>query len=182
MSKRVSLVSVCLLALVVTGCTASRPPSYGLPSGDSIVPGVEYTVGKIPFMAIGKAIAAGEPDGFAKLLYGSKFHSRKQQRGQQGIGISASVMYGQLTTGRPAKIISKIGKDDPTREELRRLSRLGLNLSNNMHKYLEGDDIQSMAQAGLGLAVLEHSLPGDMPLFSRADLDAFAQGERDVSR
>lgn len=47
------------------------------------------------------------PKIFAKLLYGSKFHSLKQNRGQQGIGISASVMYGQLTTGRPAKIISK---------------------------------------------------------------------------
>lgn len=47
------------------------------------------------------------PKIFGKLLYGSKFHSRKQQRGQQGIGISASVMYGQLTTGRSARIISK---------------------------------------------------------------------------
>lgn len=47
---------------------------------------------------------------FAKLLYGSKFHSRRQQRGQQGIGISAAVMYGQLTTGRPARIISKVEK------------------------------------------------------------------------
>lgn len=53
------------------------------------------------------------PKIFAKLLYGSKFHSRKQQRGQQGIGISAAVMYGQLTTGRPAKILSKIAKDRP---------------------------------------------------------------------
>lgn len=46
---------------------------------------------------------------FAKLLYGSKFHKLKMQRGQQGIGISASVMYAQLTTGKPAKIISKTG-------------------------------------------------------------------------
>lgn len=53
------------------------------------------------------------PKIFAKLLYGSKFHSLKQSRGQQGIGISASVMYGQLTTGRPAKITSKIHPDDP---------------------------------------------------------------------
>lgn len=52
------------------------------------------------------------PSIFAKLLYGSKFHSLKQSRGQQGIGISASVMYGQLTTGRAAKVISKIGKDE----------------------------------------------------------------------
>lgn len=47
------------------------------------------------------------PKIFAKLLYGSKFHSRKQSRGQQGIGISATVMYAQLTTGKPAKILSK---------------------------------------------------------------------------
>ncbi|MBR9703352.1 DNA topoisomerase VI subunit B [Candidatus Woesearchaeota archaeon] len=53
------------------------------------------------------------PKIFAKLLYGSKFHSLKQSRGQQGIGISASVMYGQLTTGRPAKITSKIHPNEP---------------------------------------------------------------------
>ncbi|MFT4297948.1 MAG: DNA topoisomerase VI subunit B [Candidatus Woesearchaeota archaeon] len=53
------------------------------------------------------------PKIFAKLLYGSKFHTLKQNRGQQGIGISASVMYGQLTTGKPAKITSKIGMGEP---------------------------------------------------------------------
>jgi DNA topoisomerase-6 subunit B len=50
---------------------------------------------------------------FAKLLYGSKFHRLKQARGQQGIGISASVMYGQLTTGKPARITTKIGPKYP---------------------------------------------------------------------
>ena len=44
---------------------------------------------------------------FAKLLYGSKFHRLRQSRGQQGIGISASVLYAQLTTGYPAVIYSK---------------------------------------------------------------------------
>ncbi|MCA9477640.1 MAG: DNA topoisomerase VI subunit B [Nanoarchaeota archaeon] len=53
------------------------------------------------------------PSIFAKLLYGSKFHSLKQSRGQQGIGISASVMYGQLTTGRASKVMSKIGEGEP---------------------------------------------------------------------
>ncbi|MBU1854525.1 MAG: DNA topoisomerase VI subunit B, partial [Nanoarchaeota archaeon] len=53
------------------------------------------------------------PKIFAKLLYGSKFHSLRQSRGQQGIGISASVMYGQLTTGRAARITSKIGTGHP---------------------------------------------------------------------
>ncbi len=50
---------------------------------------------------------------FAKLLYGSKFHVMKQQRGQQGIGISAAVLYSQLTTGKPATIISKTSKKQP---------------------------------------------------------------------
>ncbi len=49
------------------------------------------------------------PKIFAKLLYGSKFHKLAQSRGQQGIGISATVLYGQLTTGKPAIIISKTG-------------------------------------------------------------------------
>src|SRR3989344_5698297 len=49
------------------------------------------------------------PKIFAKLLYGSKFHKLAQSRGQQGIGISAAVLYGQLTTGKPANIISKTG-------------------------------------------------------------------------
>lgn len=53
------------------------------------------------------------PKVFAKLLYGSRFHALKQSRGQQGIGISASVLYAQLTSGHPARIISKIGQDKP---------------------------------------------------------------------
>ncbi len=53
------------------------------------------------------------PNIFAKLLYGSKFHTMKQARGQQGIGISAAVLYAQLTTGRPAKIWSRIAPTKP---------------------------------------------------------------------
>ncbi len=34
-------------------------------------------------------------------------------RGQQGIGISAAAMYGQLTTGKPTKIISRISEKRP---------------------------------------------------------------------
>ncbi len=47
------------------------------------------------------------PNVFGRLLYGSRFHSVRQSRGQQGIGISATVMYGQITTGKPATIRSK---------------------------------------------------------------------------
>ncbi|MFA6073258.1 MAG: DNA topoisomerase VI subunit B [Candidatus Woesearchaeota archaeon] len=53
------------------------------------------------------------PKIFAKLLYGSKFHKLKMQRGQQGIGISAAVMYSQLTTGKSTKILSKIHPSEP---------------------------------------------------------------------
>ncbi len=47
------------------------------------------------------------PKIFGKLLYGSKFHRLRQSRGQQGIGISAVVLYSQLTTGAPTKIWSR---------------------------------------------------------------------------
>ena len=50
------------------------------------------------------------PKIFAKLLYGSKFHKLSSTRGQQGLGISAAVLYSQLTTGKPATVLSKIGK------------------------------------------------------------------------
>ncbi len=53
------------------------------------------------------------PKVFAKLLYGSKFHHLQQKRGQQGIGISAAVLYAQLTTGRAAKITSRIDPKQP---------------------------------------------------------------------
>jgi DNA topoisomerase-6 subunit B len=55
------------------------------------------------------------PKVFGKLLYGSRFHSRQQQRGQQGIGISAAVLYSQLTSGKPAKITSKTGPNQQAR-------------------------------------------------------------------
>jgi DNA topoisomerase-6 subunit B len=50
---------------------------------------------------------------FGKLLYGSKFHRLRQSRGQQGIGISAAGMYGVQTTGKPVKIISRVGATKP---------------------------------------------------------------------
>ncbi|MBI3951837.1 MAG: DNA topoisomerase VI subunit B [Acidobacteria bacterium] len=53
-------------------------------------------------------VRAQIPKVFGKLLYGSKFHTLLQQRGQQGLGISAAGMYGQLTTGKPIVITSRI--------------------------------------------------------------------------
>ncbi len=56
------------------------------------------------------------PKVFGKLLYGSKFHTMKQSRGQQGIGISAAGMYGQLTTGKPVTITSRTAPRYPAHQ------------------------------------------------------------------
>ncbi|MEO0650054.1 MAG: DNA topoisomerase VI subunit B [Planctomycetota bacterium] len=53
---------------------------------------------------------------FGKLLYGSKFHKLSQTRGQQGIGIAAAGMYGQLTTGKHVLITSRPGRRAKARE------------------------------------------------------------------
>jgi DNA topoisomerase-6 subunit B len=45
---------------------------------------------------------------FGKMLYGSKLFSLRQSRGQQGIGISAAILYSQLTSLEPAEILSKV--------------------------------------------------------------------------
>lgn len=58
-------------------------------------------------------VRAQIPKIFGKLLYGSKFHALKQTRGQQGIGISAAGMYGQITTGKPVTITSRTRRGAP---------------------------------------------------------------------
>ncbi len=57
-------------------------------------------------------VARQVPKIFGQLLYGSRFHRMVQSRGQQGLGISAVVMYGQITTGRPALITTKTAGAD----------------------------------------------------------------------
>ena len=66
------------------------------------------------------------PNIFARLLYGSRFHAIRQSRGQQGIGISAVVLYGQLTAGHHAVVTSKIGVGHPAVR-----MELGLNTKKN---------------------------------------------------
>jgi len=58
-------------------------------------------------------VAKQVPNIFARLLYGSKFHSLKMSRGQQGIGISAAGMYGLLTTGEPVQIMTRTSGKKP---------------------------------------------------------------------
>nr|MBI4156904.1 DNA topoisomerase VI subunit B [Candidatus Woesearchaeota archaeon] len=77
------------------------------------------------------------PNVFAKLLYGSKFHRLKMSRGQQGIGISASVLYSQLTTGKPTKIISKIDPKKPAH-----YYELGINTKTNEPQIFKEDELE----------------------------------------
>ncbi len=52
------------------------------------------------------------PNVFGRLLYGSRFHANRQSRGQQGIGISAAVLYSGLTTARPVRVTSKVAEEE----------------------------------------------------------------------
>ncbi len=54
------------------------------------------------------------PKIFGKLLYGSKFHRLRQSRGQQGIGISAVLLYSQLTTGSSTSVWSRTDEKKKT--------------------------------------------------------------------
>jgi DNA topoisomerase-6 subunit B len=81
-----------------------------VPTGGSTPPASQATRFRVTVTDNGPGIVRQQiPRIFAKLLYGSKFHRLRMSRGQQGIGISAAGMYGQLTTGKPVKIISRTG-------------------------------------------------------------------------
>ncbi|MGQ9788899.1 MAG: DNA topoisomerase VI subunit B [Candidatus Hadarchaeaceae archaeon] len=58
------------------------------------------------------------PDVFGKMLAGTKLHRAMQQRGQQGIGISGCVMFGQMTSGKPAAVVTSTGNGEIVRVEV----------------------------------------------------------------
>ena len=51
-----------------------------------------------------------------------------------------------------------------------------------LHAHLSGGDARAMAESGLALACLKHSLPGDASRFGQSDIDAFHSGALDVRR
>src|SRR5881628_3351085 len=82
--------------------------------GDSIPPPSQASRFRLTITDNGPGIVGEQiPRIFAKLLYGSKFHRLRMSRGQQGIGISAAGMYGQLTTGKPVQITSRTSAKTP---------------------------------------------------------------------
>ena len=88
------------------------------------------------------------PHIFGRLLYGSRFHAIRQSRGQQGIGISAVVLYGQLTTGKHAKIISKIQEDRPAS-----LVELAIDTNKNRAEVISQDILHWDKSSGTRLEV-----------------------------
>ena len=74
------------------------------------------------------------PNVFARLLYGSRFHQNRQARGQQGIGISAAVLYANLTTNRPARIVSKVEE-----EEAAHVLELAIDIQKNQPRIVSED-------------------------------------------
>ncbi|MEI7955144.1 MAG: dihydrolipoyl dehydrogenase [Verrucomicrobiota bacterium] len=77
------------------GCTYCHPQvaSVGKTERELKAAGVAYKVGKIPFIAIGKAIASGESEGFAKLLFG-KMHG--ELLGAHLIGENATELIAEM--------------------------------------------------------------------------------------
>ncbi len=51
-----------------------------------------------------------------------------------------------------------------------------------LHAHLSGANARAMAESGLALTCLKHSLPGDASRFGQADIDAFHGGGLDVRR
>jgi 2-dehydro-3-deoxygluconokinase len=51
-----------------------------------------------------------------------------------------------------------------------------------LHAHVGGGGAKAMAQTGLALTCLKHSLPGDASLFRQTDIDAFNAGGLDVRR
>lgn len=84
------------------------------------------------------------PNIFARLLYGSKFHTMKQARGQQGIGISAAVLYAQLTTGRPARIWSRTDANKPAH-----YFELHIDTNKNEPEIIKEEEIQWKKEHGV---------------------------------
>ncbi len=60
---------------IYPGCTYCHPEvaSIGLTERDCVDQGIEHTIGRFPFQASGRALAAGESEGFVKLIFGKEF-------------------------------------------------------------------------------------------------------------
>ncbi|MFA5661739.1 MAG: dihydrolipoyl dehydrogenase, partial [Bacteroidales bacterium] len=87
----------------VPGCIYTTPEiaSVGLREKDAEKKGIKVKIGKYPFTASGKAAAAGERDGFVKLVFDAE---TDVLLGAHIIGAHATEMIGGLVASRGMKI------------------------------------------------------------------------------
>ena len=85
------------------GCTYAHPQvaSVGKTERALKEEGVDYKVGKFPFQAIGKAQAAGETEGFVKLLFGKEHN---ELLGAHIIGENATELIAELGLALEAEL------------------------------------------------------------------------------
>lgn len=88
------------------------------------------------------------PNIFARLLYGSKFHSLKMSRGQQGIGISAAGMYGLITTGEPVKVISRTNPNQPAH-----YYQVQIDTAKNQPDVIHDEECESEMETGTSVTI-----------------------------
>jgi len=83
----------------IPGCTYCQPQvaSVGMTERAAKEAGIEYKIGKFPFTALGKARAAGETDGFVKLVISAKYD---EILGAHLIGNEATEMLEELVIAR----------------------------------------------------------------------------------
>jgi dihydrolipoamide dehydrogenase len=83
----------------IPACTYTAPEvaSTGMTEKTAKEAGYEVKVGKFPFTASGKARAAGEPDGFVKMIFDSKYG---ELLGTHMIGAHVTEMIGELVVSR----------------------------------------------------------------------------------
>src|SRR6056297_4211056 len=83
----------------IPACTYTNPEvaSVGMTEKQAEEAGYEVKVGKFPFTASGKASAAGQKDGFVKLIFDAKYG---ELLGGHMIGANVTEMVGELVVGK----------------------------------------------------------------------------------
>ncbi len=83
----------------IPGCTYCQPQvaSVGLTEKKAKELGYEVKVGKFPFTASGKAVAAGHPEGFVKMIFDAKYG---ELLGTHIIGSEATELIAEAALGR----------------------------------------------------------------------------------
>ena len=103
----------------IPSCVFTSPEvaSVGMTEQQAREKGIEYKVGRFPFTASGKATAAGDRDGFVKLI----FDEQEQLIGAHMVGATVTEMLGEPTLakrlGATARTIAKTIHSHPTMHE-----------------------------------------------------------------